>query len=208
MSSILEKLFSKRRESIQRSAIDWQELVQRVANETLTDVDEIDAILQKLNRTPEDLQKAVRLRQDREQWQSQVDELPELQAASSAIESAHKKLVVDADAEVVAIRTRQRIEAAELSRQLGIVARKIDAANSAGADLHRTKPTEVKAAEMQHALAIRALMNERDAISEDMAVTREFSHGSPRGRGVRYASNERRVAEIDKEIKTLQESVQ
>ena len=99
MSTILEKLFSKRRESIQRSAIDWQELVQRVANETLTDVDEIDAILKKLNRTPEDLQKAVRLRQDREQWQSQVDELPELQAASSAIESAHKKLVVDADAE-------------------------------------------------------------------------------------------------------------
>jgi hypothetical protein len=206
MSTILEKLFSKRRESVQRSAMDWQELVQRVANETLTDVDEIDAILQKLNRTPEDLQKAVRLRQDREQWQSQVDELPELQAASSAIESAHKKLIVDADAEVVAIRTRQRIEAGELSRQLAIIVRKIDAANEASVNLHKTKSPDVKAAELQHTLAIRALMNERDAISEDMAVTREFTHGSHRGRGVRYSANERRVAEIDKEIKSLQES--
>jgi hypothetical protein len=207
MSTILEKLFSKRRESIQRSALDWQELVQRVANETLTDVDEIDAILQKLNRTPEDLQKAVRLRHDREQWQSQVDELPELQAACCAIEAAQKKLVVAADAEVVAIRTRQRIETAELSRQLGIVARKIDAANEATVDLHKTNPPEVKAAELAHAARVLALMNERDSISEDMAVTREFTHGSPGGRGVRYAADERRVAEIDKEIRRLQESV-
>ncbi len=207
MSTILEKLFSKRRESVQRSAMDWQELVQRVANETLTDVDEIDAILQKLDRTPEDLQKAVRLRQDREQWQSQVDELPELQAAGCAIEAAQKKLVLAADAEVVAIRTRQRIEAAELSRQLGIVTRKLDAANSAGADLHRTKPPEVKAAELAHTMTIRALMNERDAISEDMAYTREITHGHPGGRGASYASSQRRVAEIDKEIKSLQESL-
>jgi hypothetical protein len=155
-----------------------------------------------LNRTPEDLQKAVRLSQDREQWQSQVDELPELQAACCAIEAAQKKLLVAADAEVVAIRTHQQIEAAELSRQLGIVTRKIDAANSAGADLHKTKSPEVRAVEMEHSVRIRKLMNERDSISEDVQLFRQHQkRGGAHDRGVA------RVAEIDKEIKSLQDSL-
>lgn len=43
--SVLEKLFAKRKVQAQSAATSWQELIQRVADETLQDADEIDAAL-------------------------------------------------------------------------------------------------------------------------------------------------------------------
>jgi hypothetical protein len=206
MSSLMDKVRGVFSERQARKIRGFDELVQRDISGEELDPLEVAAVLDAAGKTPEEFEQTVSLAKNRETWQAMVDELPALQAAANQIEAKQKQLAIDVDREIQAIRQRQRIEAAELSRQLGIVARKIDAANEAAADLHKSKPPEVKAAEMQHAQAIRALMNERDAISEDMAITREFTHGSPGGRGVRYASNERRVAEIDKEIKSLQES--
>ena len=202
MVGILERVFAKRKTQTESAATSWQDLIQRVADEILTDADEIDVILQKLNRTPEELQQAVTLRQNRETWQSMVDELPALQAASNEIEARQKQVAIAADAAVVAIRQTQRIEAAELARQLAIVANKINAANNVTTDLHKTKPAEQKQAELRHSAAIQTLMAERDSLNEDLAWLRNSGHK----RGSNYASGDARVAALDAQIKRLQES--
>ena len=202
MVGILERVFAKRKTQTESAATSWQDLIQRVADEILTDADEIDVILQKLNRTPEELQQAVTLRQNRETWQSMVDELPALQAASNEIEAKQKQVAIAADAAVVAIRQTQRIEAAELARQLAIVANKINAANDVTTDLHKTKPAEQKQAELRHSAAIQTLMAERDSLNEDLAWLRNSGHK----RGSNYASGDARVAALDAQIKRLQES--
>ncbi len=178
----------------------FDELVQRDISGEELDPLEVAAVLDAAGKTPEEFEQTVSLAKDRETWQSEVDELPALQAACRQIEAAQKKLVVAADAEVVAIRTRQRIEAAELSRQLGIVARKIDAANEAMTDLHKTKPTEEKQAELAHAAHVKKLMAERDEVSENVAIIRNSGHK----RGGNYAAGVARVAELEAEIKSLQ----
>ena len=202
MVGILERVFAKRKTQTESAATSWQDLIQRVADEILTDADEIDVILQKLTRTPEELQQAVTLRQNRETWQSMVDELPALQAASNEIEAKQKQVAIAADAAVVAIRQTQRIEAAELARQLAIVANKINAANDVTTDLHKTKPAEQKQAELRHSAAIQTLMAERDSLNEDLAWLRNSGHK----RGSNYASGDARVAALDAQIKRLQES--
>ena len=202
MVGILERVFAKRKTQTESAATSWQDLIQRVADEILTDADEIDVILQKLNRTPEELQQAVTLRQNRETWQSMVDELPALQAASNEIEARQKQVAIAADVAVVAIRQTQRIEAAELARQLAIVANKINAANNVTTDLHKTKPAEQKQAELRHSAAIQTLMAERDSLNEDLAWLRNSGHK----RGSNYASGDARVAALDAQIKRLQES--
>ena len=202
MVGILERVFAKRKTQTESAATSWQDLIQRVADEILTDADEIDVILQKLNRTPEELQQAVTLRQNRETWQSMIDELPALQAASNEIEARQKQVAIAADAAVVAIRQTQRIEAAELARQLAIVANKINAANDVTTDLHKTKPAEQKQAELRHSAAIQTLMAERDSLNEDLAWLRNSGHK----RGSNYASGDARVAALDAQIKRLQES--
>ena len=202
MVGILERVFAKRKTQTESAATSWQDLIQRVADEILTDADEIDVILQKLNRTPEELQQAVTLRQNRETWQSMIDELPALQAASNEIEARQKQVAIAADAAVVAIRQTQRIEAAELARQLAIVANKINAANNVTTDLHKTKPAEQKQAELRHSAAIQTLMAERDSLNEDLAWLRNSGHK----RGSNYASGDARVAALDAQIKRLQES--
>ena len=202
MVGILERVFAKRKTQTESAATSWQDLIQRVADEILTDADEIDVILQKLNRTPEELQQAVTLRQNRETWQSMVDELPALQAASNEIEAKQKQVAIAADAAVVAIRQTQRIEAAELARQLAIVANKINAANDVTTDLHKTKPAEQKQAELRHSAAIQTLMAERDSLNEDLAWLRNSGHK----RGSNYASGDARVAALDAQIRRLQES--
>ena len=202
MVGILERVFAKRKTQTESAATSWQDLIQRVADEILTDADEIDVILQKLNRTPEELQQAVTLRQNRETWQAMVNELPALQAASNEIEAKQKQVAIAADAAVVAIRQTQRIEAAELARQLAIVANKINAANDVTTDLHKTKPAEQKQAELRHSAAIQTLMAERDSLNEDLAWLRNSGHK----RGSNYASGDARVAALDAQIKRLQES--
>ena len=202
MVGILERVFAKRKTQTESAATSWQDLIQRVADEILTDADEIDVILQKLNRTPEELQQAVTLRQNRETWQAMVNELPALQAASNEIEAKQKQVAIAADAAVVAIRQTQRIEAAELARQLAIVANKINAANDVTTDLHKTKPAEQKQAELRHSAAIHTLMAERDSLNEDLAWLRNSGHK----RGSNYASGDARVAALDAQIKRLQES--
>ena len=202
MVGILERVFAKRKTQTESAATSWQDLIQRVADEILTDADEIDVILQKLNRTPEELQQAVTLRQNRETWQSMIDELPALQAASNEIEARQKQVAIAADVAVVAIRQTQRIEAAELARQLAIVANKINAANNVTTDLHKTKPAEQKQAELRHSAAIQTLMAERDSLNEDLAWLRNSGHK----RGSNYASGDARVAALDAQIKRLQES--
>ena len=202
MVGILERVFAKRKTQTESAATSWQDLIQRVADEILTDADEIDVILQKLNRTPEELQQAVTLRQNRETWQAMVNELPALQAASNEIEAKQKQVAIAADAAVVAIRQTQRIEAAELARQLAIVANKINAANDVTTDLHKTKPAEQKQAELRHSAAIQTLMAERDSLNEDLAWLRNSGHK----RGSNYASGDARVAALDAQIRRLQES--
>ena len=202
MVGILERVFAKRKTQTESAATSWQDLIQRVADEILTDADEIDVILQKLNRTPEELQQAVTLRQNRETWQSMIDELPALQAASNEIEASQKQVAIAADVAVVAIRQTQRIEAAELARQLAIVANKINAANDVTTDLHKTKPAEQKRAELRHSATIQTLMAERDSLNEDLAWLRNSGHK----RGSNYASGDARVAALDAQIKRLQES--
>ena len=185
MVGILERVFAKRKTQTESAATSWQDLIQRVADEILTDADEIDVI-----------------RQNRETWQSMIDELPALQAASNEIEARQKQVAIAADAAVVAIRQTQRIEAAELARQLAIVANKINAANNVTTDLHKTKPAEQKQAELRHSAAIQTLMAERDSLNEDLAWLRNSGHK----RGSNYASGDARVAALDAQIKRLQES--
>lgn len=182
----------------------FDELVQRDISGEELDPLEVAAVLDAAGKTPEEFEQTVNLAKDRENWQAMVDELPALQAASNQIEAKQKQLAIDVDREIQAIRQRQRIEAAELSRQLGIVARKIDAANEAVADLHKTKTTEEKQAELAHAAQVGKLMAERDEVSENLAIIRNSGHK----RGGNYAAGVARVAELEAEIKTLQESVQ
>ena len=202
MVGILERVFAKRRDVAKKVATDKQSLIDGVASGEITDPDEIDIILTRIGMTLEELQQAVTLRQNRETWQAMVDELPALQAASNEIEAAQKQIAIAADAAVVAIRQTQRIEAAELARQLAIVANKINAANDVTTDLHKTKPAEQKQAELRHSAAIQTLMAERDSLNEDLAWLRNSGHK----RGSNYASGDARVAALDAQIKRLQES--
>jgi hypothetical protein len=197
--AIFERLKNRRREAEQRKVATWEELIQRVAGDQ-ADESEIEASLASLGRTEDDLQSAVVLLLKRQDWQSQADELPELQQAANEIEAQQKQLAIDADREIQAVKTRQRIESDELSRQLGIIARKIHLANEAGANLHATKPPEVKAAELAHGRAVQELLQERDQISGDLAWIRNSGHK----RGSNYEAGERRVVEIDAQIQKLQ----
>lgn len=66
-------------------------------------------------------------------------------------------------------------------------------------NLHKTKSPEVKAAEAEQTRQVRALMAERDAVSEDVQLFRQHQkRGGAHDRGVA------RMAEINAEIQRLQ----
>ena len=199
MTTLMEKVRGVFAEKQARKIRGFDELVQRaIAGDELEPL-EVAAVLDAAGKSPDEFEHVVQVAKDQEIWQQQVDELPQLQQAANEIEAAQKSLVLGGDREVMAVRQRQRVEASELSRQLGIVVRKIDAANEAATDLHKTKPPEVKAAELAKSALIRGLMNERDSLSEDVQLFRQHQkRGGTHDRGVA------RIAEIDAEIKALQ----
>ena len=206
MTTLMEKLFTRRRATEAKAALSWLELVAAVAEDRVTDPDEVEAVLTKLGRTPEELQAAVQVSQDRVRWTAMLDELPGLQQAACDVEGKLKENAI-ADAQAVTdLRRRQQIESRELNRQLGVIMDKINATHECHTLLHKNKPDSVKAAEAATTSKVRRLMAERDAIKEDQAVVRDITHGNAGGRGRNYAAAEVRVAAIEAEIQELQGS--
>ena len=203
--SVFEKLFATRKAATVAAATNWDSLVQRVADESLQDPGEVDAVLTALGRSLEELQTAVRRIHDRQTWQTMVDELPSLQEASNSIEAAMKSAQVEYALEVQAAASRHQVALLELQRQSSVVATRIGMANEAGTDLHKSKAPEVRAAELATSLKIRRLMGELDAIESAMATERDLKY-HPMGykpTGTAYDQHAARASQLRAEIEIL-----
>jgi len=88
MLNVLGKLSIRKTEVSQANQAIWSKLVVDVADETLSSADAILTALDGLQRTPEDLQAAIELLNQRREWAAVV-------AAGDSAESEYPKLTQD-----------------------------------------------------------------------------------------------------------------
>ncbi len=97
IAEFLERLTKRKSEVARTAAGEWQALVCRIADEHESDPDATLTTLDRLNKTPDDLAKAVGLLSQRRAWAATV-------AAGIAAEVEHPKITKKIDAELAAFK--------------------------------------------------------------------------------------------------------
>lgn len=105
MSTILEKLFVKRRQERSEQAASWEQFVAQVADEKIG-VDEADIALKKFGKSEVELAKAIELRKKLVQARAEVASETDLQSEIELLGNEIKKANDLASAEIEAIRRK------------------------------------------------------------------------------------------------------
>ncbi len=92
IAGLLEMLTRRKDEAARQTATIWQQLVIGVADNTTTDADAVLTALDRLNKSPDDLAKAVELLAQRRTWSATV-------AAGATAETEHPKITAKIAAE-------------------------------------------------------------------------------------------------------------
>ena len=120
MLELLNKLSSRRAERQKQDAASWAELVSDVCDERMQDPDAILTGLERLGKTPEELQRACDLLVQRREWASQA-------AAGDAAEASYPGLT---DQEAAAERELEKLVESHQRKQIPLQ-NKLEAARSA-----------------------------------------------------------------------------
>ena len=127
MSSILEKLFSKRRSDRASFAISWLLFVKQCADESIA-VDEADAMLTNFGKTESDLAKAIEVHRKAVAAKAIVAEEPGLKAEVSANYNERARLVAEMNEQIETIQRNFGNEVSALyarSNEIGILLNRV-----------------------------------------------------------------------------------
>jgi hypothetical protein len=98
LNALIEKVVKKQKERRMALPSEFNELVVKIANGMEPDPDAVAEVLNRADKTPEDLSEAVKLLNTRRQLREQLDALPKLTAERKKIE----RQIASADAELEA----------------------------------------------------------------------------------------------------------
>jgi chromosome segregation ATPase len=105
MSTVLERLFSKRREERAAKSTNWEQFVAQCEAETI-DVDEADRLLIQFGKSEQELAEAIELRKRLVKARAQVASETDLQSEIELLENEIRKANEQAEAEIKAIRRK------------------------------------------------------------------------------------------------------
>ena len=117
--SVLQKLFAKRRDTEKKVAIDWQSLVAGVADGTMVDENEVDAVLTKLGRTPEQLASAIDVHRRVVEARELIDSETDSQSELGFLNEETERLKHELDAAIIALRKKYNSETANIQQRTG-----------------------------------------------------------------------------------------
>jgi hypothetical protein len=117
--NVLQKLFAKRRDAVQQTETNWQTLVAGVADGTLTDENEVDAVLTKLGRTPEQLESAIDLHRRVVAAQELIDSDVDTQTELGFLSAESERLKRELDASIAGLKTKHNEDMAGLQQRTG-----------------------------------------------------------------------------------------